>query len=413
MVSLTSLNNMISYMSNFQKTNSASDVFATDFNSRQFQQLVNKIQEQSLPTSVSFRTSAYELKASAQDVLASNKNAQINSKKVSSSSSAVEGTADNGASVDKYSVKVSQLAAAQTNSTASLKSTDVTKLSEGSHTFTVTSQGKTTNVTFSVKEGDTNKESLDKMAKAINGSNSGVTAKVVNDEKNNTSRLEITGKETGEKQTFELKDLTGDAISTLGADKVSQTAKDAKYTIDGEEKTSSKNQVTLDNAKVKLTLKAVTSKEETVEVKNDKSAIKESIMNFVSDYNKAIKNSAGDEQAASVTKFNKELKGISNSSKGQLYGIGITVASDGTMTVDEDKLVKAIDEDSSKVKRAVGGLEQIASKTVKVADKAVKGSYEAGSSTSSLSDYKTYFKNGTSTKYLQNLSRGSFIDTIL
>lgn len=410
MVSLTSLNNLFAYMNNFQKSNSSSEVFSTNYTSYQFQKLAEKFQQQSLPDNVGFRSDVNKLKTSSQDILSNNKNAKVNSKAVQSDSKAIIGTALNGAAKKSYAVKINQLATAQKNSSSNLLTDEKTTLGAGDYSLKLTSQGKTKSVNFNVEEGDTNKEVLDKIAKAINNQDNGATAKVVVDEKSKTSRLEISSTETGTDQAFELEDFAGNAGETLGIANVSVKAQDAKFTVNGEEKVSKTNEVKLDYNKVSLQLKEVTDKEVQVSITEDKTAIKDSINSFVDNFNKVINDINNGSQSEDNVRFAKQIKKLEVGQEQALNRIGISIQDDGRLEVDQDKLEKAISENPSNVKKVLGGYESIASKSQKFADNASKGVYELVSNANINSDLSYYYKTGTKALYSQNLSRGIFVD---
>ena len=181
-------------------------------------------------------------------------------------------TRTGGAAAGGYEITVSQLARAQ-----QLTQSTSTQTASASGTLTI-QVGSGTAINVNVNAGD----DLQTVANNINGSSgSGVYATVIN------GQIVLSGKSTGSTNTISV---TGSEAADFGFTQ-SQAAQDAKYTIDGTQKTSASNVVTDGMAGVTLTLQGVTSDPVTVTVSTPQpntDAINSAVQNFVSQYNSTI-----------------------------------------------------------------------------------------------------------------------------
>lgn len=177
-----------------------------------------------------------------------------------------------GAAAGGYEIEVSQLARAgqMTQSTS-------TQAASASGTLTI-QVGSGTAINVNVNAGD----DLQTVANNINGSSgSQVYATVIN------NQIVLSGKVTGSANTISV---TGSEAADFGFAQT-QVAQDAKYSIDGTQKTSSSNVVTDGMAGVTLTLQGVTSDPVTVTVSTPEpntDAINTAVQSFVSQYNSTI-----------------------------------------------------------------------------------------------------------------------------
>ncbi|MGE5473238.1 MAG: flagellar filament capping protein FliD [Ignavibacteriales bacterium] len=360
----------------------------------------------------SLNSSAYELKSASQNLIESNRSSSFNSRTFSSDNTSITGSAKQGAKTQTYNISVSQVAKSQVNKGLALDSNSETSLSEGLNSIKISSEDKDSIVSFNIKEGQTNKEALSTMADAINKSDSGVTAKVINDEKTQTSYLEITGKETGEKNTFSVSDVSGGVLSNTGIDKIATEAQDAVYKIGEKEYISSSNNISLDNGKINVTLKGVTEEDAEIKIEEDSKAVVNGIDSFVKSFNETLDTSMSSDSILSQ-KLGSELKSIVSSKQGSLLSIGINVENDGSLKIDEEKLSKAMKDDPDKVKRVIGGIDGIASKTKSLSDRLLASSAIGNTLLGSDLNSFSYLKNANKNSYLKNQSAGLFVNMLL
>lgn len=136
----------------------------------------------------------------------------------SSDTSVLTATAQPTATAGTHTINVTQLAKNDTlvSSQLTQSGTDIsTATGAGTYDFSVTVDGKATNVSVNVAAGDTNSTVLTNMANAINAAGAGVTASVVNDS-TSTSRLVLQSSTTGSANAISVADTTGTLLQNVG-----------------------------------------------------------------------------------------------------------------------------------------------------------------------------------------------------
>ena len=301
-------------------------------------------------------------------------------KTTSSDDKFVSATASASASKGSYSIEVSQLAKAQSVAAPSVATAD-TIVGTGSLTITLGSYDSGTN-TFtnnadktpvSINIG-TGQQTLDGIKQAINDSDAGVTASIVNDGAG--SRLVLTSKETGAVNGFKLEvtdadgnntDTTGlsrlayDPTAAVGAGKNADTlqvAQNANFTINNLPVSKASNTVTDAVAGLTLNLKAQTTSAINLEVGLDDTALKTTLDGFVTAYNK-IRGNLKDQQQKDATLSRETTpstleRGLRNILREQVaqYGIGLSdiglsFDKDGVLSLNKTKLDTAVAADPS------------------------------------------------------------------
>ncbi len=365
----------------------------------------------------SLNTRTYELQSASKPLIESSKDNVYDSRTISSSSSAVSASVFGGAATGKYTFSVSRLAAAQKNKGSEMYSNVTTSMSEGTYTLRVSVGEKDKDVSFEIKSGDSNKDTLDSMAEAVNRADIGITARVVSSNSSRTSHLEISSDKTGTENSFSITDVSGDAAARTGISSVSQNAVDAEYRLNSEEHTSQSNTISLDDGKLSVTFNSVTQQEAVVTVTENKEAVLEAVKAFAQSFNQAISFSGSSGRYAVANRLNDELKSIVSSKQGSLGGIGITVKGDGSLAVDERRLSKVLENNPDQVRRVLGGYEGTASRVSKLADRTLAST--ALDSTgrnlykSDFSSFYNYLKNANKNVFMRNQSMGIFVDALL
>ncbi|AFK87382.1 MULTISPECIES: flagellar filament capping protein FliD [Thermoanaerobacterium] len=276
----------------------------------------------------------------------------------SSDPNSISVLAQPGATATTYSVTVNQLAMVQQNNGTSLSSNSVTSLTPGTYSFTAQVGGQQYNISFNVNQGDTNQTVLDNMAQAINSANIGITAVVNNNPYLGTSQLEINANNTGTNNAFTLTDVNGNAVSYTGANTVTVEATNANYIINGVSGTSQTNTVNIDNNNLTMTFDKTISNA-TVTVAPDAQSISDSINNFVNDYNEMLTYANQNQQYISPLVVS-ELTQSYEYQASNLQAIGITQNPDMTLSIDQNTLNNAIQNNFSTVQAAFAGFDGLA-----------------------------------------------------
>lgn len=334
------------------------------------------------------------LRSKAQALVQVGSLSPFQAKSVTSSNTAVAtATATSSAVAGVHTLAVTQLAKSSTvvSKQLTLTGTDVvTTEGAGAKSFKVTfdgtdpaTSGTAVTVTVTVSAGDTNQTILNNLATAINTNATlgpKVNASVVNDT-GSTGRLVLASKTTGLANKVRVADATGGgtllgtiqlnseiaSVGTAGGFLFADTALDAKLTLDGLAITRSSNSISDALTGVTINLLGVSLSDVTLTISADKTSIKASVQAFIDAYNSAIKflkertgikvsmtTTAGSTQVSTVTKgtlageltystllsnmrsdIGSPVSTILAGNPSVLRDIGITVASDGTLSISD------------------------------------------------------------------------------
>lgn len=296
----------------------------------------------------------------------------------SSNSSALTVSASSAASAGNVAVQVNQLAAAQSLASAVLPSTGV---GAGSLTIELGSWGS--DGAFTAKEGATavtidiaaGADSPSAIRDKINAAGAGVVASIVNDASG--SRLVLRSRETGESNGFRVSvsDADGNGADAAGLSALAYdpsagvssmtlkaAATNAQANINGIDIVSESNTLSKAMDGLTINLLATTSSPATLNIAQDKEAIKTAVTAFSDAYNAVINlmreqtkydadsKTAGTLQGDStVVALQGMLRGIAGGSTSlggafaRLADIGLNPGSTGTLTVNASKLNTALD----------------------------------------------------------------------
>ncbi len=298
-----------------------------------------------------------------------------------SDTSAIKVTTGSGSAAGSYSVNVQKLAVAQTATAAAQPSAD-SQLNAGTLKIELGTWTGDVNNPFAAKTGSSpitveiseNDTSLTAIRDKINAAGAGVVASIVNDASG--ARLSIRSKDTGAENAFRLtatetfddgddtKGLSilnydqggGPSQMTLGA-----SAIDAQLQINGISVRSASNTLTDVVDGLSLTLMKETASPVSVAVAADTASIKTKITEFVTAYNdianqlrtqtvydsdtKTAGTLQGDSAAVSLLNQLRTVINVASSASStftRLSDVGITMGSDGTLSVDDAKLTNAM-----------------------------------------------------------------------
>ncbi|MBN8808030.1 MAG: flagellar filament capping protein FliD [Sphingomonas sp.] len=302
----------------------------------------------------------------------------LQSQPVSSNTSTLTATALSGAKLYglSSSVTVSQLASGQAARTTAPIASRSTVLGSGTLTLTLGTAtyssdkttmtgftpGSATPVAITIPSGS---GSLDDIATAINGANAGVTASVVTDS-DGTAYLSMKGA-SGTSQAFTLQ-ATDDPSGNLaqlnvgvGATGTSLTsgAQNARLTVDGVTVERASNSISDLINGVKLQLNAVSTTPVSLTSTTQTDALKGAVSDFVDTYNQVLKtlNDQLDPKTgplkndAAAQSLARSLRGLTTTTllgsvaagtPTTLGEIGVTTNRDGTLSVDDTALARAM-----------------------------------------------------------------------
>lgn len=307
----------------------------------------------------------------------------------SSDTSIVKATASATAQSGSYSLKVTSLATASQTATKNLSISKTAEFTSTSNTLTVHLGAADSGAVVNIDAGATLEDIRDSLNEQLESL--GITASLITNPSDGSTRLVMSSSETGEGKDIyitangSLADLAiGDAAADAlggtsmaavsgGAAGYLQQSKNAVFSINGLPMESGSNSISDAVDGVTFSLAAAdSSKTVTVSVAQDKSSVTSNINKFVSAYNELVKTTSQLTAVATVANGEKApvvaplvgdssvrnlLSAIrrefsSESTQGNismLTDLGITTQKDGTLSVNSEKLSKALSENYEEV----------------------------------------------------------------
>ncbi|MGF6643979.1 flagellar filament capping protein FliD [Paraburkholderia sp. GAS82] len=315
------------------------------------------------------------------------------------SGTGITATAGTGAAAGTYTMVVSQVAASQSMSSGAFSTDQAAAMGTG--TLAVSIGGKSMNVNITSSD-----DSLSGIAAAINSqaSTSGVAVSASVVTGSNGSHLVLSSTATGASNVINVSvsNVSGDnGISSLGVTSTAgndsgtsssvtsagsiawtqnTSAADAEFTINGTAATSASNSITsaLSGVTINLTAAAAESANstQTITVATDTSTQISDIENFVTEYNNVVSamsslssfSSAGSSANGALvgdsmlTTIQTTLGNIVSGTTGgsTLGALGISLQSDGQLTIDTTTLTNAVTNDPAQVASVFNGTNGIA-----------------------------------------------------
>lgn len=275
---------------------------------------------------------------------------------VSSNASAVNASyiTDFGAASDdeSFDINVKQLACSQLN-TGNYLQPRSKHIKPGEYSFDLSINDVIYEFQFKVDNSETTNNIQNKIARLINRSNIGLTANIKEDSLGNTA-INIESESTGINGTtpviFSIK--SDDAnnqplIDTLGLDRVTQYPANAIFDVDGDERSSMSNSITINKA-YDVKLSKVTEEPVTIILKADADSIVESLNELVAGYNNLISvtNDENNNHFQGTEKLQNEIASIARSYKKQLADSGLSLNKDGTISADKEVIINADNKDA-------------------------------------------------------------------
>lgn len=251
---------------------------------------------------------------------------------------------------DEYTFEVLQLATPQVNTGSYLDSSHL-DISEGDHYFEAAIGNNSYELQFTVNHDDTNRSIQEKLARLINKSNIGIHASVLGN--NNRSALEIQSDSTGigfRSELFSIRNSHShpddNMVGYLGIDTITSYPQNAKFLLNGMEKTSANNTFTIQN-RIEITLNNVSREGDktTVSLKNNVDSVLDSVNQLVTTYNQMadLAYSKSSENGDSSKLFS-DLKRYAKTYANDLETIGLTFDENNRLVFDDSLLIQAANE---------------------------------------------------------------------
>lgn len=309
------------------------------------------------------------LGVTASLLIQENQTSLVNQRRAfSSDRSKVSAHAMKGAAETSHTVEVSALAKAQINQSLSLPAEEKSDIQAGTNRFHLNMGGQQHLISVYSSATDTNFQSLTRIATAINAEHTGVKANVNTDSRTGNVRLMLTASMTGSDHSFTLADVEGNAVAAADLIHTTTSAQDARYKLDGQFHSTSRNIVRINREETELTLLQTTQVPVTVTIRPDSDAIVRQTKQFLDAYNRFHVKLESSTAVFSVD-LTQGWDRLTASIGPQLARIGITRNSDGTFAISEEKMRLVMKQNSGMVVRSLGHEGGLAAKIKDQADR--------------------------------------------
>ena len=360
------------------------------------------------------KTKLKTLKTTAEDLAKTGTSSKFNTFSIASTNATLaNATATSSALIGTHSLKISRLAKNDTLLSDRVTGTSTSIVDAegaGTKTLRLSVNGVDTDVNVELVAGDTNDAVLDKVVTAINDSAATVNASNVGDT-STTNKLVLISQSTGASNAISVSNVTGtlwdklglssgvisgrtaSGASTAGFANTSVSQLNSAFTVDGISVEKEVNTVTDVLKGVTLELKGAHADSDaplTLSVDVNKTAIKEKVQKFITDYNAALSYINTKTQYDPVTKTREALSGdsifttfrynlrslaaspvdsVKVGNPSLLSEIGMTVGKDGTLSLtDTEKFEEMLDGSVEKVEDLFNSTNGIANKLVSLID---------------------------------------------
>lgn len=309
---------------------------------------------------IDMKENARELRNIISSVSDSAENGLLNKKAVTSSNEDVItakyiGAGSDSDNIPSFEIEVLSLAGPQVNAGNYLPAGGK-GLKPDTYSFDIHTGNMEYEFQFNVNADDTNRTLQDKLARLINKAGIGLEASVDEDAEGNTAlhiRSSATGLANESTYIFNISDAhttkhTG-AVDYFGINSVEQAAQNARFLLNGEERSAYSNNFTIDKT-FEVTLNGVSRKGSpaTVGLKTDVDSFTENISHLIRGYNDFLQKAMEytNSQPRSV-RLISEMSGITSIYKNELDSIGLNMQEDGTVAMDKGLLQQTAQENDA------------------------------------------------------------------
>lgn len=232
---------------------------------------------------------------------------------------------------EPFLLEVHSLARGQENRSKAFHS-DYSNVPEGTYHFAVDTDKNTYEYQLQIPKKTPNKKVFASIVSSINLGNCGIHASIIHDKKHNQIQLSLESEDTGTSDgnlIFHIYDLpeknasNKGIVSYYGLDQVVQTPGNSSFSLNGEEKTSMKNELTLKHS-IRLSLKSISDTPIQISYQADCDKIISRLNNALNSYNHLIDFAKENKEIHPRSSlFVKELKNLIDPCKNEFENIGI------------------------------------------------------------------------------------------
>lgn len=241
-------------------------------------------------------------------------------------------------------LEIQQLAQAQENTGTDVPAS-ASIIEPGSHFLTIERNGTEYQFEINTRPGETNLSIQQRLAASINNSNIGIQASI--SQTGNNSALNLKSVATGRGNTdaglqFLVKGTSASSPADyFGLNHVTTIPVDAEFVLNGTTRTSSSNQISINNA-IGIELQKPTTQPASIHVSPDYSDFLDDIDDFVDSYNHLIQLANQTEQNPNGSrKLLRELSVVAKRFHNELEAAGLTPDEQGYLQKDEALLAQS------------------------------------------------------------------------
>lgn len=257
-----------------------------------------------------------------------------------------------------FQIEVTSLASSQVNMGKFLPSSASVNLPEDTYSFDVTINDLSYEFQYTIREGETNREIQERLAKLISNADIGLKADIVEDGNGNSS-LRLTSNTTGRKNNqdaiFYLSDdntsKRSGSVSYLDINSTIRKASNAEFLLNGEQRSASSNHFTVDKL-FEVTLNRESSNEEDISqigLKADIDSLTENISNLIRGYNSFLDAASYYQDSyPKSTRLVREMNHISLNHQTAFDKMGISLTESGQLSLDQEAFRQSALSDSGK-----------------------------------------------------------------
>lgn len=246
-----------------------------------------------------------------------------------------------------FQIEVTSLASHQMNMGHFLPSASAVSLPEDAYSFDITINDLSYEFQYNIREGETNREVQDRLARLISNADIGINADIAEDGKGNSSlRLSSSaaGLKSGQDTIFYISDdNTGKqkgSVAYLGINSIVTQPSNAEFLLNGKPESASSNHFTIDKM-FELQLNDVCAPGEEVHIglKADVDSLAENVSDLIMGYNSFIGTASGylDSYPKSSRLVN-EMTRLSRTYQNEFEQIGISFSKEGQLVLDKEAL---------------------------------------------------------------------------
>ncbi len=258
------------------------------------------------------------------------------------------GSMEQSDSAPSYDIEVDRLATPQINMGKFLPADEPVALQSDTYSFDVRIEDLNYEFQFSIRSTDTNRTVQSRLARLITNANVGITARASTDEDGYSYlRMESnnTGVRNGRNRIFNISDnktsKTSGAVEYFGLDYISTPPSNASFLVNGEERSSASNRISLDRT-YEVQLNGISGEDGAtafIGLKTDVDSLTENVNTLVDGYNSFLNavSEYKEEQPKSQRLFN-EMSGVARVYAQDLTSVGLNLNLDGRLEVDNNTL---------------------------------------------------------------------------